>query len=415
MPSRISKITSATLMGLGLLGPMGVLWSPEDCFAAPDNQTTSSSVRAKDMSLENQNSSKTNLPAQPQTQAKSDYSLKWQFEMDGIEAKDDLNSHKSEFLTGFRMSFDKQLNSWIAVNITPELVAQTGYLQAPDVENPQSSRIDIINASLDIMPIQYTKASVGSLSERNEELHGPLMFKDLSFPAGRLVLQTNPKSSFKLFAYGESAIPTSSSINNNSNDLNTVPSLNTAGVGLDLGKKNDSFSAHARVGYYQFADLPYSIMTASALLGNTGTQTSGSDYTLTHKYSGLEALVSGRLNIYKFYGDIFAEGLKNNEAPSGYNQGWMAVGGVGYNFTKNFAVEPFYEFFYIEPDATVAAYNDSWINTNQNGSLVGLEFVVSKVYHLQVAYEDRLPVYVNPSQPAEQIGILRIRSDDMSF
>jgi hypothetical protein len=347
-----------------------------------------------------------------------DMTLKWKTSWEGDSAVNELNSHRTEFLMTFRFIFDVKVNSYLAMNLTPELVGQSGFIQAPDVENPQASRMDIINASVDLTPSPYIKISAGSLSERNAELHSGLLFRDLSFPAARLVVQTNPDRKSRAFIYGESAVPTSSSLNNNSNDYNTVPSLTTAGIGFDYDgskSRSDGFISKTRLSYYEFKNLPLSVSTASVLLGNTGVSTSGADYGLASEFQGFEGLSINEVKWGHWLAELKLAGLQNEKADNGKNTGSLATIGIGRYFSKNLSIVPYYTFFRIESDATVAAYNNSYYNTNTNGTNTGLVLGFSDQYFIQFSYENRLPLVQNPTQPAEQISYIQFRTEALSF
>ena len=344
-----------------------------------------------------------------------DSSLKWALRMDDMNFTSALNTHENMFDFRYSLIYDLKINSYLALNFWPEIIAQNGYIQAPDVENPQTSRIDIMNASLDLSPAYFVKLSAGSLSENRDQWHPYIMFRDLSFPAVRLVLQTEPTQFIHTFAYGEVAIPTASSINNNSNDFNKVPTLNTAGIGLDIGRNRDSMTGKLRLGFYQYNDIPQSISTASANLGNSATATLGTDYVLKYQFAGYDGSASTLIKWGKFFLSGFVEGIKNSNAPSAKSLGFVGQVKPGYNFNPFFSLAPFYRYFSIQSDATLAAYNEDLYCTNYNGYYSGFEMGFSEKYYLRVAYIERAPLVVNAFQPEDQGFEVRFYTKELNF
>jgi|GEM_PF-4671251 len=340
----------------------------------------------------------------------------WRIDMEALHSQDALSQQRSQFTTSLLFSADFRLAPWLTANLAPRVLAQTGYIQTPDALNPEVSRIEIHNASLQAQPWQILKISLGSLNERDGKLHDPIFMRDISFPALRATLESTSSTRWQALAFVESAIPTSTSLSNNSDDLNSTPTLNTAGLGFHFKSQQSQFESLNRVNYFQFQNLPQTVQTASAILGNTAIATVGADYLLTSKYQGLEVLSRNdwRLSA-KWDGKLWLAGLQNTSAQSGRGLGYRIGSSLGYKMNKDWEVAPEYTFFDIQPDATVATYNALDYNTNRVGYQAGLSFTLKAQYEMFVGYEPRVAVIENPSQPDENFFLMKLRIDSLPF
>lgn len=345
---------------------------------------------------------------------RKDYQFSWATELYAVHATDELSNQKSEVEMAFLLKFDMNINSWMSLNLTPQFIAQNGYLQAPDVVDPQGSRMEIRNASFDLKPSSFFNASIGSLDQAH--LHSDIFMSRRSFPAVRVVSRWGSEKSTHTYVFLESAMPTSTAVSNNSADMGATPSLNMAGIGLQLGGAREGYNIKTFVNAYQFAGLSQDLATASVLLGNSGVNTAGSNYQFRYQYQGYEAGIGGRFQLVRSMSlGAFATGIQNSAAITGHNTGWDTGGSVTYDLNRTLQLEPKFDYYHIESDATVAIYNDPFLNTNREGYRSQLKFHYNHKVQLSLSYGQRVPILANPSQPPETWYGLGLETENAKF
>ncbi len=359
-------------------------------------------------------SNTTNLNDFKPTAPQKDYALSWSTSLKADHSLDELSNNKNEIELGLTLKFDLAFSPWMSMNLTPKIIAQNGYIQAPDSVDPAGSRIEIRNASLDLKPSNLFNFSVGSLDQRI--YHEAIFMSRRSFPAARLVSRIGDEKKNHLYVFLESAMPTSSSISNNNADLGATPSLNSAGLGFQLGADSVGYTIKSFVNAYQFAGLSRDLSTSSVFLGNSGVNSAGSNYLFKYDYQGFEASFEGKFHLTRPLAlGFFADGIENTQAPTGKNLGWNLGGFVKYDFSRSFQVEPRFNYYHMESDATVAVYNDSFINTNREGYVSQVKFYYNQKVQLKISYGQRVPIVLNPSQPSETWYGLGLETENANF
>lgn len=357
------------------------------------------------------NSTTTKLDTAP-VAPKSPYELTWSTSLGAERAEDSLSNQKTQITLGLKLSFDMKINSWLAMNLSPKAVIQSGYVQAVDVVDPKGNRIDIANASIDMKPSVYFSSSVGALDQ--SKYHDDLFMSSRAFPSVRIRVNNNVVCSNKFFGFAEAAMPTAASLSNNSNDMNQTPSLVMGGIGMELGTEKDTVNFKVQANSYQYDGLPTSLATASVLLGNSaGANTSGTDYKFKYQYQGVEAFSSIKLIATKSI-ELALSGayLTNSQAPSDLNSGWVGRAEAHWNLSSKIQLIPSYEYFRIAKDATISSYNDSSYNTNRIGYMGGIQMKYNKTIKFGFSAGQRAAIISNPSQPEENMYKLTVETED---
>jgi hypothetical protein len=339
---------------------------------------------------------------------KSPYDLSWSTGLAANRSEDDLSNQKNMFYLKFKMTLEMKINNWLSLNLAPKASVQSGYAQAMEQIDPNGSRVDIYNASLDMRPSSYFSSSIGVLNQGT--FHDELFISSRAFPALRLQAHASNK---KFYSFIESAMPTTSSMSNNSNDLNQTPSLNMGGLGVDLGSEKDVFNFKAQVNAFQYDGLPTPLATASVLQGNSGTNTTGTDYKFKYQYQGIEAFSIMKLNATRNIQLVLSTAyLTNTQAPVDKNAAWAARGAFHWSATNKMQLIPVFEYYRVESDATIAAYNDVTYQTNRIGYLGGLKIKYNKTVKFEISAGQRAAIIENPSQPSENVYILKVETED---
>lgn len=211
-------------------------------------------------------------------------------------------------------------------------------------------------------------------------------------------------------------MPTASSMSNNSNDLNQTPSLSMGGIGVDLGSEKEVFNLRAQLNAFQYDGLPTSLATASVLQGNSGTNTTGSDYKFKYQFQGIEALSLAKLTATRNIQVILSAAyLANTQAPVEKNSAWAARSAIQLQATNKIQFIPCFEYYRVESDATIAAYNDVKYQTNRIGYIGGLKIKYNKTVKFEIGAGQRTALIESPSQPSENVYILKVETEDAKF
>jgi hypothetical protein len=352
--------------------------------------------------------------AQTPPEPPKDYHVTWATSLTDSHLVDDLSNQKNQVVLGLLIDFDMEFSDWMSIDLAPNFVAQNGYIQSPNVVDPQTSRIDIINAALNIKPANYFQMSAGSLSERT--YHSNIFMSNRSFPAARLVSNIGSPKGDHFYFYAETAIPTSSSISNNASDLNQTPSLNMAGLGGSWGNERTFYWLYGGISAYEFSGMSQDLSTASVLLGNSGVNSSGTTYLFQYQYQGVEANLFWRAHLTRTFAfEIRGSAIENTQAPTQASLGWVVGGGFVYDINRLFEIAPKFEYFSIQSDATVAIYNDEFYNTNRTGYRFELDMKYNRKINLILGYGQRVALQQSASQPGEDVYMLGFETMESKF
>jgi hypothetical protein len=321
---------------------------------------------------------------------------------------DELSNNKNQFNLNIDILFKANFSKWLSLNIRPQIIMQSGYIQSVDVVDPNRSRINLLNASVTLKPLESLQFTVGDLNQ--SEYHSALLLSDRAFPAVRSLVQYKSTQT-ELGVFVESAIPTSQTVSNNSNDLEKTPSLLMAQAFFNL---KNSIEWSNRVGYFKYDNLPISISSASTQLGNSGIALSGTDYLFKYQFEGFEAQTKLNIplsNALNFKVDLSA--VQNSKAPTLNNLGWKAATGVDYFASKKITLCPSIQYFRIEEDAVVSIYNSNLFNTNRQGYLASLETRYNGSVSLTLSAGERAALYDHGSmQTREKYFSMMLETQD---
>ena len=167
---------------------------------------------------------------------------------------------------------------------------------------------------------------------------------------------------------------------------------------------------------FQYSGLSQDLATSSVLLGNTGINTAGSNYTFKYNYAGFEEGFRTAFHIARPVTlEVSAYGVQNSQAPTGQNMGWLAGGCLNYDLSKALRLSPSFSYFHIESDSTVAAYNVNWMNTNREGYRTAMKFHYNRKINFELSYGQRVPLVANPTQPSETWYGLSMETENAKF
>lgn len=299
----------------------------------------------------------------------------------------------------------------VSFHFAPKFNYVNGYSQTLGTDSASQSTWTVREASINAEPFSDILGSAGALDQSVD--HPALLLGEIAFPAVRLKLQTNSKNMFYAGIKGESAIPTSASLSTETQDLEKTPSFTSGSIYLTLQKSVVEGSLQA--GIYEYQDLPMTVATKSALLGNTTTATSGKDSIFTYGYKGPFAKANLTAHIGKYVSlNGLGEWVQNESAPTEFNQGARSKFSADVLLPRRLILSPFYEYYRIEPDAVVAQYN-GYLTTNRVGYDAGLSVTYKKILRITASGGERGVLYETPNQNQERTWTLKLETLDVAI
>jgi hypothetical protein len=340
----------------------------------------------------------------------------WSISLGAKRFEDDFNQKAtSDFSMGADLRY--QPLELIQFRVLPAFHSSTGYTQTEDESSGSSGKLLIREASANItsrmLGQSMIRLSLGALNQ--EALHSALLFsEDLSFPAARLSLSTDPQAVFVGGLHSEAAIVTASSLSTQTQNFEKTPTFQSHLLFLKLQKT--VMEAQLLGGVFEFENLPMSVATKSGLFGNTTDSTTALDSVFRYAYKG--SLASG--NFKANFSRTFASGIKtawvqNREAPQSQNQGSVVEAYADLDLSRNFQISPFYDYFRVESDATVASFNNEGLNTNRVGYSAGFRMSLQKMVKLTLSGGERDVLLLSPTQARERTWNLRLETFDVAI
>jgi hypothetical protein len=298
--------------------------------------------------------------------------------------------------------------------LAPQFSYNTGYQQTQESSEASASEWGVKEASITLEASRFLQASTGALDQSQD--HPSILLHDQTFPALRIQLQSD---SVRLWSFGltlESAIPTSSSLSTQTKEFEKTPGFNSASVLLSVN--SPSFQSRLRLGAYEFQSLPQSVAQKAGYLGNTTATPNGNSslFEFDGGYQGTFASFQGETWVHRSLRlSAFAEWVKNSRAADGLNQGIRSEISAELRAGSKLSVIPSYEFFRIDPDATVSSYNGSWLNTNRIGYLAGLGFSFRNKMKISLNGGERDVLFLSPAQQRERTWNLKLETSDAAI
>jgi hypothetical protein len=346
-------------------------------------------------------------------QIKFGFSGNWRISLDGQQASDEESNQRSQTTLRLNSSLDFKANDWLSLNVSPSVKSRAGFIQANPNAQTEENAFDLKNASVDLKPWLGAKFSAGSLNQK--VIHSPLIMSDRSFPAARVLIGMPADSFFQSGVIAQTAIPTSVAYTSNSQDAESTPQFNSGLV--YVGIRNADIDSRFSVGSYRFQDLPLSVSSKSFFLGNQGSQINATDYKFDFDFQGIEARFDLNWKITRnIIYVIESSYVQNQSAPSDTNAGVWAKNDVKFIFGDRWAFIPGFEYFRIEPNAVVAAYNDEGLNANRTGLFGKLAVQWNNLISFAIKAGNRVAIFQNPTiQPDEKNIMLSVETVDVAF
>ena len=350
------------------------------------------------------------LPNKNQTQSEQKSELKWSLSMGGYRTEDELNQSTS-FDLNANLEYQLELNAYTKIQLKPLFSYSSGYSQTQNQKEAASSDWTMKKAEFTVLPGFGFELAAGALNQR--EIHSSLLWKDQALPALQLRWESATLQGWKLKAFSQGAIATSSSLSTNTTDKEKTPTFESYGAVVSY--KGSRLTSETRLSTFAFSHLPQSVATSAATLGNSVTTTNGTDYRFLNEYQGYEVQQKWGLPLTKSLNyQLRGSFVSNRKAEKGMNQAYEIENRLALQVgTQTWT--PTYKYFEIQPDATVASYNSSRFQTNRAGYEGGLRFSLEKLFQLSLLAGERDVLIESPSQKRERTLSLELETEHEIF
>lgn len=340
----------------------------------------------------------------------SNFSGTWNLRLGGRSARDEF-SQKTVSTFGLDAQIEYKLMNDLNVIIWPTLNAVSGHAQTDSDFDVNKSALFVRQASADWKIFSGMTLSGGVLYQPT--VHSNLLFGEWAFPGFRIAFESDPTYVVQATAFAQSTVPTSQSLSTNTKDFEPTPSFNSIGAGIQYD--NTSILLRTRLNYFVYKNLPSNLAFQSGLLGNSVKTSNNLDAQFASDYQGLETVSEAQIHWSKTFGTRFdLVGIRNQAAPAELNQGYSSQISFDFRFNK-ITLTPSYLYFRMEPDAAVASFVDSRIDTNRVGYRTRLTLQYKNKFRVYIGTGERDVIYQSASQSRERIYDLGLETLDAKF
>lgn len=333
----------------------------------------------------------------------------WRTSLSGMNSNGESGQSK---LVDFRLEFkvNYRMNSALTLDLAPIFKFQSGTQQTLNAADKADNRLLLGQAGVHFTPWEPLTLSAGALNQGY--FHSSLLIDSIPFPAARMEARLYQGEKLHLGLIGESAIPTSSSLSTNTNDLEPTPSLNSAALRFSVEDGRHLYWKNT-AGYFAYDKLPGSVAAESYLLGNSVERLSDSEGVFEYAYQGIEAQTEARLPAWRAV-DLFAgaEYVRNTRAPSRLNTAYQYYGGTEIYLRQAMSLSLRGSYFRIEPDATVAYFSaNRYFNTNRVGYAAEAYLNFHRdSFRVGLRYNEAEVLFESPVQSHERSLLLRLET-----
>lgn len=290
----------------------------------------------------------------------------WKFLLGGGNAQEGKDTWSAAYLW-FSANLKFKLAPDLKANISPMIRTYGGRAQERYDDDSLNNRFGVYDAHISYSPFEALELKGGALTQYS--LSTPMLVSGLrSFAGFQEILKARVGEVEGRLVF-QQVIPGSSSMNTEREKQEALPWFRTEHLELK-GLHGGQVEWKALGGYYEWKDIPSKIAYESWRQGNAafGTPLPGNTQ-LAYSHQGLFG--GGELLFNAFDGLALVgeySRVHNVTAPSNAADAQMFGGGPRIRW-KNRTLDIRYRSYFIESDATIAAYNKSRLgNTNRIGT-----------------------------------------------
>lgn len=359
--------------------------------------------------------SQNSLQANPLKTHDRNWKLDWNLKAAGESYEEGLdqqalNKTSKIFESRFGVNFQYGFSESLYLDIQPRIRFQSGRIQSLDGADSPNNSFSIRQAALHTSPVEIVKLSAGALNQR--DMHTNLTVDELAFPAARAGLHFSPEV-WQTGIVTEASIPSSNSLQTNTNEVEPTPTKTAAHVYLNWTPKS-YLKGKNKIGYFKYNNLPSDVATASKLLGNSTELITQEESRFTYNYQGYEASSKWELPLLRRLDLLIdLEGAQNQSAPTGRNTAYSAGGGLRwiYNSKHDFTIDT--RRFQIQSDVAPAYFsNRENLRTNRIGYDIGGKWHLKKQnFSVGFLYREAQVLIESPSQSLGRIYQINLETD----
>jgi hypothetical protein len=303
--------------------------------------------------------------------------------------------------------FNYLIDDDIKLTLWPVASFLSGQQASRDPQSPLTNQIYLKEASVGINLGYNSLLKLGSLHQKD---YLPGMAGDItSFPAVAIGVPYSFNSGNQSLELRlQAAVPTSSGLANSSSELEAASSLLSGNIQLE-SKWTSNFSTQFSISTFQFSHLSSQMATDSIQRGNSVIRYNTSSSAFAYGYSGNELVYAidyspiASMNIKTKMSYI-----KNNSAPTNFNNGYFFSVAPGYKINSKYTLRPIFEKYHVESDAMVAVFSDTdYGRTNRDGERFGLYIETSKYVLQLIAAQSKL-IQTSPFQSSDKSIFLNL-------
>lgn len=287
---------------------------------------------------------------------------------------------------------------WLRLEASPYVAYYSSRVQERFDDDTYSSRLGLTYGHLTIEPLQGLFLKAGAIAQSH--LNNSQMISSFrSFPGGMVEYKSPVLGLVSVGGRYQYLIPTSSSMNSERENEESLPTFQTASLFANLAQPQWTLGMQA--GIYEWANLPAKVASQSTRAGNTpANELLDAEARFRYQYKGWFADIEG---LYTFdngfgMGGAFKR-FSNTEAPSNMADSQRAGLTLVQDF-GSFSAQIEGGSFFTEADATVARYtSSSFGNTNRTGYyLEGKVDIKPYKFYLVSSYTQANELNNGPSQ-----------------
>lgn len=312
-----------------------------------------------------------------------------------LNSQDEFNQRSiSKINLGINLQY--QLIQQADLRFQPRFKAKAGHEQTLNSTSQSSSEFTIKEGTFNLKnsdKSQFFLSSWGILDLSKESYS--LILEDQSFMGTQLTYLTK-QSGLEFGASSSLSVPNNTSSSTQTSEMEKTPTLWQGKLSLSL--ENSFLNFETLGGYFQYQNPTQTMATQSLGKGNNLNSVVDGTYKFQNSFEGPWAQVKINFNTFKNQSLSLAfSGVKNSVSPETQNKAWLFQTSYLLKATSRLSISPFYDQFYIEPDAVIALYSDEvYGGSNRNGFISGIKFDYAKNFIVKIMGGVRDAINENP-------------------
>jgi hypothetical protein len=328
---------------------------------------------------------------------------------EGID-QETLDKSSQIFDTRLRAKIKYWFNENLHFDFQPVVKFQSGRNQSLDGSGSPDNSLFFNQAALRWVPSRQLVFSAGAINQGN--LHTSLVSDEIPFPA----IRAGGRISFgnsELALLGEVSVPTSNSLETNTNEIESSPSKDAVQIQFNWKPHAHQYIKN-KIGYYAYKNLPSDIALASEPLGNTTREEATEHYVFEYGFQGIEIQSEWKIPLsgqFDFIGRI--EAAENNLAPENHNKGLVYGAGLLWRLNSRHEIGLMGSQFRVESDVSPAffANRDSFRNNRVGYEAETSWHLKKEKFKVTMAFKEADVILITGDQTKARLMQLKLETD----